>query len=383
MKLLFLESKNKGIYLNILGKFKTKLIPSPLPAPFRNFIFKKFGQKKTVSSFDFSKVSSFLFRAGPGLGDNIIHTAMLSQLKKNFPYIKTGVIKNTKNNKGNFWLKNPLIDKVFSDSPVTYFKNRKKWDVFIDFDLFMCDYHILCDAMLAPKYRITTAKGDEDAYYFDLGFKNYDFCVSFAESNAHYRKVLELTPLKKYIDNNSDYGYCIPVEPKTLNKCDNIWKKNKTRILLNPSGNQISLNYNFFSKIVSFFNSCKEGIDLLILNNSGNKTFFNLPSIRVSPKLNTQGYFACAATSDIIITTDTSLVHLAGAYDKYAICLYSERNDNYMFLPLNGLKQKCFVSSDGGIKRKDLDAFNIDEITNCIEQFINNIEQEKAVSRTS
>jgi ADP-heptose:LPS heptosyltransferase len=271
---------------------------------------------------------------------------------------------------------NPLVDIVMTNNIFSYLRNRNQWDVYIDFDLFFSEYNIICDAILSPKYKMIISKRD-DMYYEKKGLKNYDYVIpSLADKGIHFSRVLELTPFLPFI-NRDNIKYHVPMDTQLIKNFDDFWHKNKIRVLLNSSGGQISVSYDFFKEFINILNSkFADKVDLAILNNEMNKKFTCLPGIRETDKLNILQYFAIAASSDIIVTPDTSLVHISGAYDKYCISFYANKKDNSVFLPLNPKKQKYFISADRN-RKKDLNAFDVDTIIKCIEQFIIDIEQQK------
>lgn len=372
MKIISFYNSHKALYIVLFERFKTKILPTPMPKPINSVFLKLFGNKKSNKGYDFSKVSSVFIRPGSGVGDAVVITSVITQLKDIYPGIKIGVVYG---NKDEAVLKgNPLIDKSFKHGFFAYLKNRNKWDVFIDILPFFCEYNILCDFLLKPKYTIAMTKRADDKY-FQNNFKNYDIYCPI-NLDAHMNRILESTPFKPFIEKGKEIPkYNVVVNFRKIKKVDGFWQKNKIRVLLNTGGTSRRLNKEFFENIVKNISSkYRDEIDLKILNIQYNKQFFKLKEISVLPKMSNEEFIASVATSDIVITPETSLVHLAGAFDKYLISFYAEHGEQKLWLPYENGKEYTFAELKSP-ELKDIKNIDTGDVLRAFDEIILKLKQ--------
>ncbi|MDR1941890.1 MAG: hypothetical protein LBQ47_06160 [Endomicrobium sp.] len=376
-KLISFAGTDKGLYIVILERYKTKIFPSPLPKPIPSLIKRLFGSKTALKDFDFSKVSSVLLRPGGGVGDAVIFTASLRSLKQAYKNIKIGVIADARD--GAVFNANPDIDVKIKHSFWSYLKNRKKWDVFIDALPFFNEQNIFYDALLSPKYKIAFQKKGDD-YYFKKNFRDYDYYVSF-DSKVHYNKILTLTPFKPFVE-NAEPKYFLQADKKLASYFDAKWEKNKIRILFNSSGTTRTVNEKEFKFLIGEIGSRFSGkVDLLMLNNRRNRKYFNLDGIKVSQPLSLEGFIALTSTADIIITADTSLVHMACAFNKRLISFFANSPETAVWSALNDAKYKVMTpqsKSETFDDIKDLKGFDMDAVLRYVKEFIGELENLRA-----
>lgn len=326
--------KEQSIYFAAGNKFKTKLFRVP-----RRAIASLFGKRKTHTLLDFSAIRSILIRPGGGIGDAVVLTATLAQLKQAYPNLCLGVLATPRAE--NVFINNPLVDKLLPDTFSTYLNQRDRWDVFIDYLPFFSERNILCDALLKPRYIIALQKNPAD-YYFSRQFKNYDYYCPFNLAHS-LAACLQQTPLSPHLPPLRP-RYRVPVDPKAAIYADLLWQTNKTRVLLNCSGTFRHLDTSDFRKLIQqLVSQFANKADFLLLNTAQNQPFADIEGVRRAPFLNGPEFIACCASSDILITPDTSLVHLAGAFDKRLIAFYADTPDKGLWQPLNAQLQRAFI----------------------------------------
>ena len=95
----------------------------------KNLICKIFGKEVKDINLDWSNITSILIRPiGTGIGDAVVLSAAITQLKQAYQNCKIGVLTTSRNK---FIFEHiPGIDICLKDSPLTYFIQRKKWQVF-------------------------------------------------------------------------------------------------------------------------------------------------------------------------------------------------------------------------------------------------------------
>jgi len=358
-------SQHKSIFIVFLEKYKTKILPSPLPAPIANLFIRFFGRKTSLKNFDFENISSVLIRPGAGVGDAVVLTSSLDQLKRAYKNIKIGVLVNVRDRA--VFNNNPNIDILINDNIFSYIKHRKKWQVFIDTLPYFNERNIVCDALLSPECVVALRKHSGD-YYLERGFCNYDFYCP-PDTNIHFSQILKTTPFSNFV-NTDDVAYFVKANENLVRGFDAKWHAGKIRILLNSTGQTRVIDENDFKSLISKIKEkFSQYIDIIMLNNRRNKRFSN-EGIRFSDDLNLDEFIAFSATADIIITPDTSLVHLACAFGKRLISFYPDSGDMPQWLPLKEPRYKAIIGKTGEIKNMSID---INSALRYLSEFISEL----------
>ncbi|MDR2192693.1 MAG: hypothetical protein LBO62_07450 [Endomicrobium sp.] len=365
-------SQNKSIFIVFFEKYKTKILPSPLPPAIANLFIRIFGAKRPRQNFDFANVSSVLIRPGAGVGDAVVLTSSLSQLKRAYKNIKIGVLVNLRD--GAVFKNNPHIDCLIDDNIFSYIKHRKKWQVFIDTLPYFNERNIICDALLSPKCAVALRKHSSD-YYLKRGFCNYDFYCP-PDTSVHFSQILKTTPFADFV-NVLDVAYFVKPDENLVSRFNSKWQKDKIRVLLNSTGQTRVLDKDGFNFLISKIKETylKE-IDLVMLNNRRNKRFAKA-CVRFSDSLNLDEFIAFSSTADIIITPDTSLVHLACAFHKRLISFYPNTDDAPQWMPLKESRYKAIVSKKGEIKNM---SFDVNLALQYLSEFISEFKLQNAAN---
>ncbi len=120
----------------------------------------------------------------------MVLSAVISQLKQAYPSGKIGVLVTSRNH---FVFEHiPGISVCLEDKPLTYFKQHKKWQVFLDYRPTFTTRNIICDYFLSPSYTICFEKTSKKNYS-PKTVHNYNFYVPKL-SVTHLSKSLTLTP---------------------------------------------------------------------------------------------------------------------------------------------------------------------------------------------
>jgi len=343
-------SQHKSIFIVFLEKYKTKILPSPLPAPIAKLFIRAFGRRKPVKNFDFANVSSVLIRPGAGVGDAVVLTSSLAQLKRAYKNIKIGVLINARD--GAVFNNNPDIDVLINDNIFSYIKHRGKWQVFMDTLPYFNERNIVCDALLSPECVVALRKHSGD-YYLERGFCNYDFYCP-PDPSIHFSQILKTAPFANFV-NTGDVRYFVKPDENLVRGFDAKWQKGKIRVLLNSTGQTRVIDKEDFKSLISKIKETfPQDIDVIMLNNRRNKRFAN-EGVRFSDDLNLDEFIAFTSTADIIVTPDTSLVHLACAFGKRLISFYPNTGDMPQWLPLKEPRYKAIIGKEGGIKDMPID----------------------------
>lgn len=301
----------------------------------KDIITKIFARKKKSENLDFSSIKSVLIRPiGTGLGDAVVLTAVLKQLKEAYPNIKTGVLAVKRNEI--VFKNNPLADKIIKDSFIGYLSNRGKWQVFIDYTPSFTTKNIIRDFFLKPAYTICFEKRDKKHYNHNT-VRNYDYYVPDL-AQTHLSKSLQLTPFKPYINAEKPI-YILPELSKEEEKVKTYFRGDKINIILAPHGSDRAVAPHELQSILkSAFKGKEDKINLIIPFTQKSKEYLNiLKDIQglVTSPLSVEEFFALIKNADMIIATDSAAVHLACAYQKPLAAFYSGWDRGFvLFSPL-------------------------------------------------
>ncbi|MDR1124241.1 MAG: hypothetical protein LBL61_06650 [Elusimicrobiota bacterium] len=348
----------------------------------KKFLLKIFANKKIRKEFDIKKVKSALIRPiGTGIGDAVVLTAVFAKLKIALPNVKTGVFATKRNEY--IFKNNKYIDSVIKITPFAYLRNRKKWDVFIDFVPTFTTKNIVLDYILAPAFTLCFDKTTKKHYRKDT-VKNYDIYCS-SNMKKHLSDFLSLTPFKNYTDNIPSF-YTLPEPEYTApEKAETLWMPEKIRILFSPAGSGKRISDEDISAIAKKL-AYPAKLQGLLTNTSDSRFYASLQNIpalpvRLSPVLNLGDLMALVKSADLIISVDTAVVHIACALRKPVIGIYPNYSQSFiMFSPLNNANAlmiiaKTPVHDNAGI----LKGVPVEEVAEAAKQIIDLILMNKPV----
>lgn len=333
-------------------------------------LFLKIVNKKKTENFDFSKTESVLFRVGDRIGDSVIITSVLNQLKQAFPNIKLGYFVSKHNE---FIFKNSPLNIVCIKGFWGCLKNRKKWQVIINMEPAFTSKQLFQYFLLAPQYTIAFPKVYKKYYNKDTVITDL-----YIEQFCHFSKILSLTPFKKFVE-NIPVSYVLPEIPqKNINEASSLWNK-KVKILVCPKGAFREIDPEVLYKAIAalpkeilaqchfLISLTKNAEEYKILQNINNCT------ITFAPPISTQTFTGLIKSADIVLSVDSAPVHLAVAYNKYLIALFLNYKDNLRcFAPEINEKITVIKTKKEYFQiEKVFKDFDIPSITKALEKYIN------------
>lgn len=334
------------------------------------YIWDRKEKAKIVEGDNFLKdnsIKSILFLRYDGkIGDMIVNSLMFREIKKVYPDIRIGVI--ARGAAIDIIKDNPNVDKIYE-----YYKDRKKikdlalkikeekYDLLIDFSEMLRVNQMMLINLCGARINIGIEK--ENWNLFDISLNIRDFNKHISEL---YIKILKFLGI-----NNVNPSYDVFSSDYLLKNLD---LKNKKYCVFNPYA---------ASKHRSFSNENIEKISKIILEKDYGTLILigNRDKIRELKKLNiskenkvkvieTKGMSEVAELikkADLIVSPDTSIVHLARAFDKKMICIYrkelgKEDKNSIIWGPNSEKAKVIFVEEkvrDG--EEIDINHINIDE----------------------
>ena len=303
----------------------------------KKLIIRLCGNKKLNKDFDFNKVSSILIRpVGDAVGDAIAHIGYVQQLKALYPSSRIGVLVTDRNR--DVYAHCALIDNLIDEKLFDYWKNRKKWQILLDFHESFTSMHIIGCALLSPQINMIFSKR-EKKYYNLQTLNHYDFHCP-PRPNTHMAdhlldsKFAEYFPLERA-------KFTLTASEAELKQAAAYWKPrhHKVRVLLAPQGSYWKRNIPP-QELADLLNQCPPealtNTQFLICNAKNSEEYFQQIKSRcnknidiaLAPKTTLKQYISLVASSDITVCVDSGTVHLACALNRPLLSFYANCPEN-------------------------------------------------------
>jgi len=352
------------------------------------YIWDRKEKAKIVEGDNFLKdnsIKSILFLRYDGkIGDMIVNSLMFREIKKVYPDIRIGVI--ARGAAIDIIKDNPNVDKIYE-----YYKDRKKikdlalkikeekYDLLIDFsEMLRVNQMMLINLCRA---RINTGLDRKDWELFDLSIESgKDFKWTEHITKRYLAYLIKLGLKKENI--NISYDIYLKDEKKYEVFFNEI--KESKKLILNPYGasKHKSFNIETLENIITYL---KDKDIAIILTYFGDKykeleflekkyKYVYIPK-KIESILDTA---ILIKKSDYVISPDTSIVHIASAFNKKMITVYPPKGGKYgvdhlVWAPKSEYSRVIFCKDKtGNYDEIDINTFNFDEMKEEILKMINN-----------
>lgn len=352
------------------------------------YIWDRKEKAKIVEGDNFLKdnsIKSILFLRYDGkIGDMIVNSLMFREIKKVYPDIRIGVI--ARGAAIDIIKDNPNVDKIYK-----YYKDRKKikdlalkikeekYDLLIDFsEMLRVNQMMLINLCRA---RINTGLDRKDWELFDLSIESGKDFKWTEHITKRYLAYLIKLGLKK---ENIDIFYDIYLkDEKKYEVFFNEIKESK-KLILNPYGasKHKSFSIETLENIITYL---KDKDIAIILTYFGDKykeleflekkyKYVYIPK-KIESILDTA---ILIKKSDYVISPDTSIVHIASAFNKKMITVYPPKGGKYgvdhlVWAPKSEYSRVIFCKDKiGTYDEIDINTFNMEEMKEEILKLINN-----------
>ena len=320
-------------------------------------------------------IKSILFLRYDGkIGDMVVNSLMFREIKKVYPNIKIGIV--ARGAAIDIIKDNPNVDKIYE-----YYKDRKKikdlalkikeekYDLLIDFsEMLRVNQMMLINLCGA---RINIGLDRKDWKLFDLSIESgKDFKWTEHITNRYLAYLIKLGLKKENI--NISYDIYLKDEKKYEVFFNEI--KESKKIILNPYGasKHKSFNVETLENIITYL---KDKDIAIILTYFGDKykeleflekkyKYVYIPK-KIESILDTA---ILIKKSDYVISPDTSIVHIASAFNKKMITIYPPKGGKYgvdhlVWAPESEYSKVIFCKDKTGTYDEiDINTFNFDEI---------------------
>lgn len=322
-----------------------------------------------------NNIKKILFMRYDGkIGDMVINTLMFREIKKKYPHIEIGVV--TKGGARIIIENNPNVDKVYE-----YQKDRKsikklaskiteeKYDLVIDFSEVLRVNQMMLINLCRARFNMGLNKEEWDL--FDISYSKPEGYIHITEI---YRRILEKLGIT-----DITIGYELFFDEKQKNKVDDLLRDitHKKIVVFNPfaASKHRDLNLENILKIGKIVLEDENNILIFIGEKRRKKELENvikeLGKDVIFPELeNIMETSYLISKADLVITPDTSIVHIAAAFKRKLIAIYrldnKEENkiNRYLWAPNYEGSVQIF-SKDFEIKNgeeADINKFDVKEI---------------------
>ena len=352
------------------------------------YIWDRKEKAKIIEGDNFLKnnsIKSILFLRYDGkIGDMIVNSLMFREIKKVYPDIRIGVI--ARGAAIDIIKDNPNVDKIYK-----YYKDRKKikdlalkikeekYDLLIDFsEMLRVNQMMLINLCGA---RINIGLDRKDWELFDLSIESGKDFKWTEHITKRYLAYLIKLGLKK---ENIDISYDIYLEDEKKYEVFFNEIKESKKLILNPYGasKHKSFSIETLENIITYL---KDKDIAIILTYFGDKykeleflekkyKYVYIPK-EIESILDTA---ILIKKSDYVISPDTSIVHIASAFNKKMITVYPPKGGKYgvdhlVWAPKSEYSRVIFCKDKiGTYDEIDINTFNMEEMKEEILKLINN-----------
>lgn len=333
------------------------------------FLLRKLTNKKYVN-FDLKDSKSVLFLRYDRIGDMLITTPVLRAFKISYPDAKVIVIASDLNK--DILNNNPYVDEVIINHKnnllrdiLSLFRLRMlNIDACIEFDHSVIPHAIIRLKIIKPKVVISVKK---DGRYGVSGdeLKIYDYLTD-KRKNTHSSRIW-LNTLEPFgiSENSNQYDLFIHdlQEEVALNFLNQFNAKCKIGINLEGAVEGKKILFSELIKISKGIRQINNNIQIIILTSPRNQkntvkmiNQMNLNYISSSYKTQTiQDVAAIIKNLDLIISPDTSIVHIASAFNIPVVSIHENNTDSYeLFSPISTINKTVFAPSIKGLRGFDV-----------------------------
>ena len=346
-------------------------------------ILKRLTRKKSID-FDIKKSQSVLFLRYDRIGDMVITTPVFRELKLAYPDISITVLASKANQ--NVLLNNPYVDHIitnhknslFQDLPSLLKLRRQKFDACVEFDHSVVPHAILRLKIINPKKVISVKK---DGRYGVNGseLSLYDFYTD-KPKKSHFRDIW-LATLKPFDVKPKSNNYDLFITDTQQKQAQDFIKQYSSKFLvgINLEGAVKGKKIKFpeLWKICQGLYKANNNIQIIILTTPSNLQYVDekvteklLDYVVTSYKTNTiLDVAALIKCLDLVITPDTSIVHIASAFNTPIVTIHEDNQDSYqLFSPTSNLNKTVFSP-----KKDALEGYDVQKVIEYSNQFIKDI----------
>ena len=350
------------------------------------FLLKLLTNKRKIL-FDIKKSKNVLVLKYDRIGDMVVTTPIFRELKKAYPSISISVLASKENK--DVIKNNPYIDKIytnyknsiFNDLPTLLKLRKKSFDVCIELEHSVIPHAIFRLKIINPKKIITIHK---DGRYGVKGseLELYDYFTE-KDKKSHFGKIwLDTLIFFGITPSSNKYDFFLSNTERDRAKSFVSSMGDKIKIGINVEGSfpEKRIQKKELDQICRGLYSHCSNIKIVILASPNQilkkkKMISELGLDYVIPSYTTETIIDAAAIVeqlDLIITPDTSIVHIASSFDKPVVSIHENNKDSFrLWSPSSTLSKTIFATS-----RYGLVDYSVNDIVKSAVEIIKTIESD-------
>tara|TARA_B100001245_G_scaffold128610_1_gene94929 strand:+ start:35 stop:1108 length:1074 start_codon:yes stop_codon:yes gene_type:complete len=340
--------------------------------------------RKKTTKFDIKNTRNILFLRYDRIGDMVITTPVFRELKLAYPEINISVLAS-KLNRG-VLVNNPYVDKIYTnhknnllgDLPTLLKLRKMKFDVCVEFDHSVIPHAIIRLRIIKPKKVISVFK---DGRYGLQGkeLEIYDYYTE-KPKNSHFRDIWlnTLNPFNVKPESKKYDLFCTDQQKK---KAINFLLQFQNKIIIGINlegavkGKRITPDK--LKVICTGLYQANKDVQIVLLSSPITYEYI----IRLSKNMGLSYVFSSYKTESIldvaaliqnlqlVITPDTSIVHIASAFNVPVVSIHENNNDSYrLFAPKSQYSKTVFSQSVKGI-----DGYSVNELIRYSDELISRV----------
>lgn len=283
-----------------------------------------------------NNIKKILFMRYDGkIGDMVINTLMFREIKKKYPYIEIGVV--TKGGAKAVIENNPNVDKIYeykkdgkSIKKLSLEIAAEKYDLLIDFSEMLRVNQMMLINLCKARFNMGIER--EEWELFDISVNSridFKWTDHITERYSAYLKKLG------FKENEIDKRYDIYIEETEKYKEFLKGIEEEKIAVLNPYGasKHKSFSLETLEKIIKYLKGMKIGVILIYFGEKYKeleKLKKDNENVYIPENIETiQDSIYLIKMSDLVITPDTSVVHIASALNKANISVYPPKGGKY------------------------------------------------------
>jgi len=338
----------------------------------KGYCLRKFTRKES-SGFDVKQSRQVLFFRYDRIGDMVITTPVFRELKQAYPDIEITVLASKVNQE--VLANNPYVDKIYinhknnflSDLPIVFKLRRQMFDVCVEFDHSVVPHAIWRLIIIKPKKVISVVK---DGRYGVKGneLELYDYYTE-KKQGVHFKDIwlATLTPFAiKAIP--ASYDLFCTNEQKSRAKCFLKKYNDKLLVAINLEGavKGKRIKFDEFYAISRALHDFKKDIQVVVISTPKKHQDTKEKLSQMALRNVVMGYqtkcildvAALIECVDVVITPDTSIVHIASAFNKPIVSIHENNQDSFqLFKPSSKTTRTVFSPN-----KNTLDGYNVEKV---------------------
>ncbi len=340
---------------------------------------------KKSSPFNLKKSKRVLILKYDRIGDMVVTTPIFRELKNAYPNISISVLASKENK--DVIRYNPYIDKIYTnyknsilkDLPTLLKLRRKSFDVCFELEHSVIPHAIFRLKIINPKKIISIHK---DGRYGVKGseLQLYDYFTKKDKKN-HFGKIWLDTLIFfgiKPSSNKYDFFLSNTERDRAKNFVSSLGNKIKIGINIEGSFPEKSIQKKELEQICrGLYRHCSNIVIVILASpnkiSKKKKMISELGFDFVIPSYTTETIIDVAALIeqlDLIITPDTSIVHIASSFDKPVVSIHENNKDSFrLWSPSSTLSKTIFAKSSYG-----LFDYSVDDIVKSATDILKNRE---------